>query len=93
MEYGWLSGEYNSELSDIDKKIKPLIEYIVSKKRFIIIITSDHAGHGMEHGTDHPDDYRLPFIYHSDYRPLEPVRNYSVTDLYKIAEQIFTSEK
>ena len=39
---------------------------IEDKGNYLIIITSDHAGHGMVHGSDHPDDAMLPLILVSD---------------------------
>lgn len=57
---GWLSPGYMEELFFIDESIAPLIGMVKSKGSYLIIITSDHAGHGMVHGSDHPDDAKLP---------------------------------
>lgn len=65
-EYGWMSKEYIEDFKFIDEELKPLIDTVKSKGRYLLIITSDHAGHDKLHGCDHPDDYKLPFISSSD---------------------------
>ena len=89
-EYGWLSAEYMEELSYLDEYLTPLIRLVKEQKNYLIIITSDYAGHGKIHGSQHPDDFRLPFIIHSDRMKFESVRNsdYFVTDLKAILNRI-----
>ena len=89
-EYGWLSLEYMEELSYIDEYLAPLIISVKEQKNYLIIITSDHAGHGKIHGSQHPDDYRLPFIINSDTMKFKKFQNirYSVTDLKNIVDGI-----
>ncbi len=65
-KYGWMSKEYIEDFRFIDEELKPLIESVQAKGKYLLIITSDHAGHGKEHGCDHPDDYKLPFMAVSD---------------------------
>ena len=85
-EFGWLSTEYLEELSYIDDALAPLIAFVEKKPHFLIIITSDHAGHGRIHGSRHPEDYRLPFIIYSDVNAFRNHQDaaYTVTDLKKI---------
>ncbi len=89
-EHGWLSAEYLEELSYIDEYLTPLIRLMKEQKNYLIIITSDHAGHGKIHGTQHPDDYRLPFIIKSDTMKFNKFQNihYSVTGLKNIVDGI-----
>jgi len=89
-QYGWLSPEYMEELSYIDEYLTPLIISVKEQKNYLIIITSDHAGHEKIHGSQHPDDFRLPFIIHSDRMDFESIQNskYSVTDLKDILNRI-----
>ena len=68
---GWLSPGYMEELFYIDRSLKSLIKMITSKPGYLIIITSDHAGHSTIHGSDHPDDAKLPLIIISDTVDLE----------------------
>lgn len=89
-EYGWLSPEYMEELSYIDEYLTPLIRLVKEQKNFVIIITSDHSGHGKIHGGQHPEDFRLPFIAHSDIMKLKNIQNtrYSVADLKDILDRV-----
>ena len=82
-EYGWLSPEYMEELSYIDEYLAPIIRLVKKQKNYVIIITSDHGGHDKIHGSQHPDDFRLPLIFHSDRMEFQSIRNskYIVTDL------------
>ena len=82
-EHGWLSPEYMEELSYIDEYLTPLIQLVKEQKNYLIIITSDHAGHDKIHGSQHPDDFRLPLVIHSDRIEFRSIRNnkYVVTDL------------
>ncbi|MDD9301318.1 MAG: alkaline phosphatase family protein [Desulfobacter sp.] len=87
---GWLSPEYMEELFFIDKSLGPLIEQVISHPGYLIIITSDHAGHGTIHGSDHPDDAKLPLVMMSDIADLEPYQGISfyVTDLRSLLKKI-----
>lgn len=89
-EYGWLSAEYIEELSYIDEYLTPLVQLLEEQKNYLLVITSDHAGHDKIHGSQHPDDFRLPFIIHSDRIDFESIRNskYFVTDLKDILNRI-----
>ncbi len=72
---GWLSLGYLEELFFIDTSLEPLFTMIQDKKNYLIIITSDHAGHGKIHGSDHPEDSRIPLIMISDIYDLAPYQN------------------
>ena len=89
-EHGWLSAEYMEELSYIDEYLTPLIRLVKEQKNYLIIITSDHAGHDKIHGSQHPDDFRLPFVIHSDRMKFGSIPNgkYDVTDLKDILNRI-----
>ncbi len=89
-EHGWLSPEYMEELSYIDEYLTPLIRLVKEQKNYLFIITSDHAGHDKIHGSQHPDDYKLPFITHSDIMKLKNIQNtrYSVTELKDMLDRV-----
>jgi len=89
---GWMSPGYLEELFFIDDAIAPLIRLIESKGRYLIIITSDHAGHGTMHGSDHPDDAKLPFVMASDIIDLKQYQDvkYRVTELKPILDSILS---
>ena len=50
---GWLSEDYLDTLSSIDLALVPLLEAARKGGDYLILVTSDHAGHDREHGTDH----------------------------------------
>ena len=89
-EFGWLSAEYMEELSYIDEYLTPLIRLVKAQKDYIIIITSDHGGHAKIHGSQHPDDFRLPIVINSDRMEFKHIRNskYDVADLKDILNRI-----
>jgi predicted AlkP superfamily pyrophosphatase or phosphodiesterase len=66
MEWGWLSPEYLARAREIDARLGPLLDVIVRRGSFLLAVTSDHAGHDLEHGTDHPEDGRRPLLLYSD---------------------------
>lgn len=82
-QYGWLSPEYLEELTFIDDYLTPLVEAAKAKAHTLLIITSDHAGHGKIHGSQHPEDYRLPLIMYSNTIPVKQHQKqpFSIVDL------------
>jgi predicted AlkP superfamily pyrophosphatase or phosphodiesterase len=87
---GWLSPGYMEELFFIDESMGPLIEMVKSKGSYLIIITSDHAGHETIHGSNHPDDAKLPLIMTSDVANLTKFQGiqYHVTHLKPILKSV-----
>jgi len=88
---GWLSEGYMEELSYIDQAVTPLIRMVMARGNYLIIITSDHAGHDTVHGSDHPDDAKLPLVMVSDVADLSRYQDasYQVTQLKLILETCF----
>mgnify|MGYP002642486565 CR=1 FL=1 len=78
------------ELFYIDDAIAPLVRLVESRGSYLIIITSDHAGHGTIHGSDHPDDAMLPLVLASDILDLKTYQDikYNVTELKSILETL-----
>jgi predicted AlkP superfamily pyrophosphatase or phosphodiesterase len=87
---GWLSPGYMEELFFIDESIAPLIKMVKSKGNYLIIVTSDHAGHGTIHGSNHPEDAKLPLIMVSDVINIAKYKGikYHVTQLKHILESV-----
>ncbi len=87
---GWMSDGYMEELFFIDDSITPLIKDVLSKKGYLVIITSDHAGHQIIHGSEHPDDAKLPLVMISDVVDLKPYHKikYHVTQLKPMLKKI-----
>lgn len=93
-ENGWLSPEYLEELGYLDEFLAPLLNIVEKRKQFLIILTSDHGGHGKEHGTDHPEDARIPFVIYSDIFDTGYFQDipYSVTDLRQLLDAIIVPQ-
>lgn len=83
MEHGWLSPEYLAAATAIDRALSPLFADLERRGKFFVVVTSDHAGHGREHGTDHADDGRLPLVIFSDRVRLPDIQGkpYEITAL------------
>ena len=90
MDNGWLSKSYREELSSIDGRLAPLFADVKKRSGYLIIVTSDHGGHDRLHGTNHPDDYKLPFIIVSDRITYPDIQDkpYSVTQLKTILKTV-----
>jgi len=59
---GWLSPAYLEELRYIDRSLAPLVAQVRARGAYLMLITSDHAGHERLHGTTHPEDFKLPVL-------------------------------
>lgn len=63
--YGWLSGEQLSVLFRADQALGNLLAELDARgirDETLIIVTSDHGGHGVIHGTRLPEDMTIPWI-------------------------------
>ena len=87
---GWLSQAYLDELTDIDAGLAPLFDELRQRGSYAIVVTSDHAGHGRQHGTRHPEDYKLPLIVAGNVVPLPrlPAGNWSVVELRALVRKL-----
>jgi predicted AlkP superfamily pyrophosphatase or phosphodiesterase len=88
-ESGWLSSDYLDELTQIDAALAPLFAEVRQRGRHAIVVTSDHAGHDKLHGTDHPEDYKLPLIVTGNVKlPPLPQGIWPVTGLRALVRQL-----
>lgn len=94
-EYGWLSPEYLEELFYIDDYLSSLVKFVRQQKNYLIVVTSDHAGHDRIHGSRHPEDYRIPLIIDSDAVAVEHLngRSFSIVDVKSIIEEMIRGKK
>ncbi|MBC7876113.1 MAG: alkaline phosphatase family protein [Anaerolineales bacterium] len=63
--YGWLSPEQLSVVFRADEAIGELLAALDNKglrDETLLIITADHGGHGMIHGSSMPEDMTIPWI-------------------------------
>ncbi len=64
-EYGWNSKWQLLKYARDDKKLGLILDALKAKGMYdstIIIVTSDHGGHGTTHGEDVPEDMTIPWI-------------------------------
>jgi len=64
-EYGWLSPEQLSVVYRADEAIGELLAALDSyglRDETLLIVTSDHGGHGTTHGSSMPEDMTIPWI-------------------------------
>lgn len=63
--YGWLSGEQLSVLFRADQALGNLLDELDKRNirdETLIIVTADHGGHGIIHGSTLPEDMTIPWI-------------------------------
>ncbi|MBI5950739.1 MAG: alkaline phosphatase family protein [Chloroflexi bacterium] len=58
--YGWLSPEQLSVVFRADEAIGELLSALDDET--LLIITADHGGHNLTHGTSRPEDMTIPWI-------------------------------
>lgn len=79
--FGWNSDTQKSMLEKMDKPIGIFLKNLRSKvDDIVVIITSDHGGHFLTHGTDMPVDTTIPWI----------VRGKIIKSGFKIEKEIHT---
>lgn len=85
---GWLSETYLDTLSSIDLALAPLLKEATDRDKPLVIVTSDHGGHDRLHGTQHPDDYKLPLIVAGVYggNPLPQDSELPITELRRLVQ-------
>ncbi len=63
--YGWLSPQQLSVIHRADEALGALLTALDEKglrDQTLLIITADHGGHGIRHGTNQPEDMTIPWI-------------------------------
>ena len=83
---GWLSPDYLEELTHIDMALAPLFEQVRQRGAYAIVVTSDHGGHERQHGTQDPEDFKLPLIIETNIARVPKVREsiWRITELRKL---------
>jgi arylsulfatase A-like enzyme len=62
---GWMSEAYGRAVTRADEAVARILEAserAFGRGRFALLVTSDHGGHGKDHGSDHPFDVTIPWI-------------------------------
>ncbi len=64
-KFGWLSPAQFQIIWETDQALTPLLEAVHQSNLYdqtLIIVTTDHGGHHLIHGTDLPEDMTIPWI-------------------------------
>ena len=86
---GWLSADYLDELAYIDRTLAPLLGEVAKRGSYLVVVTSDHAGHGRQHGTLDPEDFKLPVIIAADRTlPALAPGVFRITDLKPLVQNL-----
>jgi predicted AlkP superfamily pyrophosphatase or phosphodiesterase len=62
---GWMSADYGRAVLNADRalsRLMTLAEQAFGKANFSVIVTADHGGHKMNHGSDDLRDVTIPWI-------------------------------
>jgi arylsulfatase A-like enzyme len=63
--FGWMSASYLGTVHNTDIAVGRLLEALGEAglaESTLVIVTADHGGHGMGHGTSLPEDMTVPWI-------------------------------
>jgi bisphosphoglycerate-independent phosphoglycerate mutase (AlkP superfamily) len=63
--YGFMSDRYRAAVRRADGclgRLVAVLERSPARERTLLIVTSDHGGHGHTHGADQPTDTQIPWI-------------------------------
>lgn len=95
MEHGWLSAPYRAKAREIDAALAPLVTDLERRGNYFLVVTSDHAGHEQDHGTDHPEDGLLPLVVRADRGRLPDIqeKRFEITGLRAILAPVFIGDK
>ena len=63
--FGWMGHTYGMAVREVDRSLATLVATLDGKYgagRYTLIVTADHGGHGMTHGTTDKVDTTIPWI-------------------------------
>ena len=79
-KYGWMSEEYMQALANSWENIEYIVHALPDD--YTVVITADHGGHNRAHGTDLPEDMRIPLIIMGkDFEAGKEIKNADIKDI------------
>lgn len=63
--FGWMGTFYGMAVEEADEEVGQLLEAAdaaFGRGNYTVLLTSDHGGHGRNHGSDDPRDVTIPWI-------------------------------
>jgi len=62
-KHGWMTAPYLAAVANADRCVGHLLDACArAGKDPVVLVQSDHGGHGRSHGTDSPEDMTIPWI-------------------------------
>jgi arylsulfatase A-like enzyme len=64
-EYGWMSSTYLGTVAHSDEAVGRVLDAVSAKgwgDSTLVLVTADHGGHGMLHGSSSPEDVTIPWV-------------------------------
>lgn len=58
--YGWMSEQYLWQIDETDEQVGRVLDALDANT--MVIVSADHGGHDITHGTDMPEDRTIPWI-------------------------------
>ena len=78
-QYGWMSPEYLDQVRKSCDSIRDILTSV--PEDYSIIITSDHGGHGFDHGENIPEDMMIPICFRGKRFAKEERNGLSILDI------------
>jgi arylsulfatase A-like enzyme len=63
---GWGSPAQLAALREVDARLGEFLAALPAGRPLRVLVTADHGGHGTRHGSDQPEDVRIPWIAWGD---------------------------
>lgn len=63
--YGWMGPEYGTAVEEADDEVGELLEAAdeaFGSGNYTVLLTADHGGHGISHGSSDPRDVTIPWV-------------------------------
>ena len=65
-DHGWMSTPYIRGIENADACVGALLNGLQTEDEWLTVVTSDHGGHDMGHGTASPEDMTIPIVLSGD---------------------------
>lgn len=79
-KYGWMSDEYLKAVDLAAENVEKIVS--VLPEEYSLFITADHGGHDRTHGTEMPEDMKIPILcYGKEWKPGRKLEEAGLLDL------------
>lgn len=78
--HGWMSQEYLDAVKECLEGVEKISKQV--EDIYTVIVTSDHGGHGRDHGEEIPEDMQIPITFHGARFPKgKKLTNLNIKDI------------